>query len=142
MHAYSSLERATLREGADASRFDFLASNGYRVHTRGDALSDFAHLAHADVLVVATSSFSHAAALLNRGCILTVHAHPRYLPMLAWSRRFPALFNWSLEPAAAAVPSAAAMLRQAGIRAEDHDSDALVACLKHARRRRQHGPWA
>ena len=125
VHAYSTLETDTLRQANEPSRFDVYRAAGVHVHLRGDAIADFAALAHADVLVVAKSSFSYTAALLNQGCIIVADAHHRYVPMVEWARRFPRLFHWSLGPDA----NSSAEWKLARIRPPPSD---LAGCLRHA----------
>ena len=69
-----------------SSNFPNASFNRYRlrgvhVHLDGDILDDWAHMAQADVLVVAPSGFSWVAGLLNSRCVVTFKSFPwGYLP--------------------------------------------------------------
>ena len=65
IHVYSQMERHYSR-----SSFRVFERNGMFVHLDGDPLSALAHLARADVLVMAKRAFSSAAALFNPNCVL------------------------------------------------------------------------
>ena len=54
---------------------------GAQVHLDGDILEDWAHMAQADVLIVAPSAFSWVAGLLNSKCVVALKSYPfGYLP--------------------------------------------------------------
>jgi len=58
----------------NASDFDGFRARGMALHLDEDVLDDWAHMARADVLVMARSSFSLIPALLRRQCVLdTTH---------------------------------------------------------------------
>ena len=58
------------------SDFHDYSELGAHVHLDGDANDDWAHMAQADVLVVAPSGFSWAAGLLNSQCVVAFASHP------------------------------------------------------------------
>jgi len=53
-----------------ANRFDGFKSRGMIVHLDGDVLDDWSHMAHADILVMAPSSFSFIPGLFNQKCVM------------------------------------------------------------------------
>jgi len=62
-HVYSHTERAYR-----AASFDIFTQKGFLVHLDDDPLDVLAHLAQADVFVMAKSAFSSVAAFLNHRC--------------------------------------------------------------------------
>ena len=56
--------------------FDGYRQLGAQVHLDGGAVEDWAHMAQADVLVVAPSSYSAVAGILNTKCVLAFASHP------------------------------------------------------------------
>mmetsp|Transcript_87581 Transcript_87581/g.256068 ORF Transcript_87581/g.256068 Transcript_87581/m.256068 type:complete len:397 (-) Transcript_87581:76-1266(-) len=55
------------------SHLDGFTSRGMIVHLDGDVLDDWSHMAHADILVMAPSSFSFIPGLFNQKCVLDSH---------------------------------------------------------------------
>ena len=49
---------------------------GAEVHLDGQAVEDWAHMAQADVLVVAPSGFSWVAGILNSKCVVGFESYP------------------------------------------------------------------
>ena len=71
IHAFSALEGGGLNRLDDHQTFSQLTSMGVALHFDGSAMVDWAHFIQADILVLAKSSFSHAAALARRrGCVV------------------------------------------------------------------------
>ncbi|KAL1500270.1 hypothetical protein AB1Y20_012937 [Prymnesium parvum] len=64
-HVYSHTERAYR-----AASFDIFTQKGFLVHLDDDPLDVLAHLAQADVFVMAKSAFSSVAAFLNHRCVI------------------------------------------------------------------------
>ena len=64
-----------------AADFDVYRQKGVHVHLDGDVLDDWAHMAQADLLVTAPSSFSWVAGLLNNRCVV---AFPHYPHLPDW----------------------------------------------------------
>ena len=76
VHVYS-----TTKEGKHASsEFKAYEDAGMTVHLNGDEQVDLAHMAQADVLVQAPSSFSWLAGVLNSNCVVSFKSYPGGLP--------------------------------------------------------------
>ena len=71
IHVFSATEG--LFTDAD---FDDYRQLGAQVHLDGEAVEDWAHMAQADVLVVAPSGFSWVAGILNSKCVLGFESYP------------------------------------------------------------------
>ena len=81
IHVFSSLEGKFAE-----SDFDGYRQLGAHVHLDGPAVEDWAHMAQADVLVVAPSSFSWVAGILNSRCVLAFGSyayayHPKWIQL-------------------------------------------------------------
>ncbi|CAJ1352725.1 unnamed protein product [Effrenium voratum] len=61
------------------SQFGGFRAKGLNVHLDGEELSDMAHMAQADVLIMAPSTFSWVPGLLNARCVVSFRG---FLPML------------------------------------------------------------
>ncbi|CAE7458438.1 unnamed protein product [Symbiodinium natans] len=59
-----------------STSFNRYRQPGVHVHLDGDILDDWAHMAQADVLVVAPSGFSWVAGILNSKCVVSFEAFP------------------------------------------------------------------
>ncbi|CAE7784828.1 unnamed protein product [Symbiodinium sp. CCMP2592] len=64
IHVFSTTERDTTSED-----FDVYRNLGVQVHLDGDIVGDWAHMAQADLLVTAPSTYSWVAGLLNEKCV-------------------------------------------------------------------------
>jgi len=71
IHVFS----ATEGKFTDAD-FDAYRQLGAEVHLNGQAVEDWAHMAQADVLVVAPSGFSWVAGILNSKCVVGFESYP------------------------------------------------------------------
>ena len=68
---------STTKEGKHGlSDFKAFTAAGMNVHLNGDELEDLAHMAQADVLVQAPSSFSWVAGILNSNCVVSFKSYP------------------------------------------------------------------
>jgi hypothetical protein len=71
IHAFSALEASGMSRQDDNKTFSQLTTMGVALHFDGSAKTDWAHFIQADIVVLAKSSFSHAAALARRrGCVV------------------------------------------------------------------------
>lgn len=60
-------------EGQDPAIFEAYRARGFSLHLDGDILEDWAHMSQADVFIMAPSTFSVVAGMLNRKCVFYPH---------------------------------------------------------------------
>ena len=63
--------------------FDVYRNLGVHVHLDGDIIDDWAHMAQADLLLIAPSTYSWVAGLLNEKCVAIFNLFP-----------FPIVLDW------------------------------------------------
>jgi len=79
-HVFSEDHTHTFHaDGEEADAFDEYRRRGAHVHVNTEARETLAHMAKANVLITAKSSFSYVAAFLNPNCVL----------QQSWKRRLP-----------------------------------------------------
>mmetsp|Transcript_64500 Transcript_64500/g.133660 ORF Transcript_64500/g.133660 Transcript_64500/m.133660 type:complete len:411 (-) Transcript_64500:62-1294(-) len=60
---------STTEDGFPSQNFDVYRNLGVQVHLDGDIIDDWAHMAQADLLLIAPSTYSWVAGLLNEKCV-------------------------------------------------------------------------
>ncbi|CAE7863195.1 unnamed protein product [Symbiodinium microadriaticum] len=60
---------STTEDGFPSQNFDVYRNLGVQVHLDGDIVDDWAHMAQADLLLIAPSTYSWVAGLLNEKCV-------------------------------------------------------------------------
>ncbi|CAE7784777.1 unnamed protein product [Symbiodinium sp. CCMP2592] len=60
---------STTEDGFPSQNFDVYRNLGVQVHLDGDIIDDWAHMTQADLLLIAPSTYSWVAGLLNEKCV-------------------------------------------------------------------------
>ncbi|CAE7760977.1 unnamed protein product [Symbiodinium sp. CCMP2456] len=78
---------STTEDGFPSQNFDVYRNLGVQVHLDGDIIDDWAHMAQADLLLIAPSTYSWVAGLLNEKCvaIFNLFAYPIVLDWIELS---------------------------------------------------------